>query len=157
MYAAGRGDERLFNFTILAIATIATIVAVVQNFDFVTSIFRRGKKPSRNGELTQQIEKLKASENPLKEDQHFIDAVLNTAPVIILILDANGGIVRFNRYMETLLGYVLEEVKGKSWFDVLLPEQTRNEMRNALFRHQMRYARGDRSFRSLIAMVNAAI
>ncbi len=59
----------------------------------------------------------------------FAEAVLDTAQVIMLLLDTNGRIVRYNRYIEELSGYSLEEVQGKDWFKTFLPEQDQRVVR----------------------------
>ncbi|MEX1028311.1 MAG: ATP-binding protein [Candidatus Paceibacterota bacterium] len=58
--------------------------------------------------------------------------LLDLAPTIILVLDREGRIVRFNRFMETLCGYRLEEVKGKDWCDTFLTDQDGPHVREAL-------------------------
>jgi len=53
----------------------------------------------------------------------MIDADLfKTARCIILYLDADARIVNFNPYMEVICGYRIDDVKGKNWFDVFIPE-----------------------------------
>lgn len=65
-------------------------------------------------------------------DRAFERAVVDVAPVIALLLDADGRIVRFNAHMETLSGYALDEVKGEDWFDTFIPEHEQRRIR-ALF------------------------
>ncbi len=60
------------------------------------------------------------SENALREERSFAEGIINTAQVIILVLDIKGRIVRFNSYMEELSGYSLDEVQGKDWFTTFL-------------------------------------
>ncbi len=68
-------------------------------------------------------------EAQLRQQRDFSDRILETAQVIILILDPEGRIVRFNRFMEELSGYRLEDVQGQSWFDVFLPDANRAKIR----------------------------
>lgn len=56
----------------------------------------------------------------LRRERDFTGAVLNTAGTIILVLDRQGRIVRFNRTAETLTGYLFEEVAGKPFWEYFL-------------------------------------
>ncbi len=63
---------------------------------------------------------------------------MSTAQVIIKILDLDGGIVRFNPFVEEISGYRLEEMRGRDWFAAFLPAHERERMRQVF----MRCARG---------------
>jgi len=65
----------------------------------------------------------------LQEAHAFAENIINTAPVIMLVLDTEGKIVRFNPYLEELSGYSLEEAKGADWFSMFLPQEIATEMR----------------------------
>ncbi len=73
-------------------------------------------------------------------------SLLETAPVIALVLDTHGHIVRFNRYLEELCGYTLHEVKGRDWFDCFVPEPEQDRSRELLLQttHTLQ-VRGDSS------------
>jgi PAS domain S-box-containing protein len=62
----------------------------------------------------------KQAEEALREQSDFSESLIETAQVIILVLDTQGRIVRFNHYMEQLVGYDLDEVKGMDWFETFL-------------------------------------
>lgn len=53
-------------------------------------------------------------------EKDFAEGLIETARAIVLVLDTEGRIVRFNPYMEQLSGYRLEEVAGLDWFDTFL-------------------------------------
>jgi len=72
------------------------------------------------------------AEKELRRERDFAESLIETAPAIVLVLDAKGGILRINPYMEDISGYRLEEVKGKDWFSTFLPERNRNRMRRVL-------------------------
>ncbi|MEJ2346524.1 MAG: EAL domain-containing protein [Gammaproteobacteria bacterium] len=60
----------------------------------------------------------------LRKERDFIAAVLDTVDTLVLVLDADGRIVRFNRACEALTGYSFEELRGRYIWDVLLlPEE----------------------------------
>lgn len=65
----------------------------------------------------------------IKWQQSFSEQLLETAQVIILMLDGEGRIVRFNKYMEKLSGYSLKEVKGKDWFSAFIPDDIRDNIK----------------------------
>jgi len=87
-----------------------------------------GTKPTYE-ELEQRVTELAEAESRFRIEKAFSENLIDTAQAIILVLDIEGRIVRFNRYMENLSGYRLEEVKDKDWFTTFLPERDRNKIR----------------------------
>ncbi len=58
------------------------------------------------------------------EERDFISTVLDTAGALVIVLDLEGRIQRFNRACEVVSGYRFEEVKGRPFWDFLLaPEE----------------------------------
>ena len=78
------------------------------------------------------ITQRKQTELELESERDFNNHLVETAPLIIMILSKEGKIIRFNNYMERISGYLSDEVKGKDWFDLFLPEADREKMK-ALF------------------------
>ncbi len=76
------------------------------------------------------VKKREESERKLRKEHDFSMNLLETAQVIILVLDTNGRIVTFNPYMEQVSGYKLDEVKGRDWFTTFLPECDYDKIRN---------------------------
>ncbi len=72
-------------------------------------------------DMTERLE----ARDALRRERDFAESLIATAPVIILVLDPEGRIVRFNPFMAELTGYRLEEVQGKDWFTTFLPEHER--------------------------------
>lgn len=68
----------------------------------------------------------------LIREPNFAESLIETAQAIILVLDPDGRIVRFNPYMETISGYRLQEVQGKDWFSTFLPASDQSRIK-ALF------------------------
>jgi len=66
----------------------------------------------------------------LQKERDFVENLFNTAQTVILVLDTEGRIVRFNRYMEGISGYMLAEVRGKDWFSTFLPAEDRTRTRD---------------------------
>jgi len=59
----------------------------------------------------------------LKKERNFISTVLDTAGALVMVLNRQGRIIRFNRACEQTTGYIFEEVKGKYWWDLFLPQE----------------------------------
>jgi len=73
-----------------------------------------------NPMVLRDISERKRAEEALREQRDFSESLIETAQAIILVLDTQGRIVRFNPYMEELAGYDLDEVKGMDWFETFL-------------------------------------
>ena len=71
----------------------------------------------------------KEAEDDLRRERDFAEGLIETAQVIILVLDTQGQILQFNPYFEALSGYPLEETQGKNWFDAFVPESEREAQR----------------------------
>ncbi|MDD1679790.1 MAG: PAS domain S-box protein [Methanomicrobiales archaeon] len=72
-------------------------------------------------DLTEQ----KKGEADLRRERDFIDATLHTLNALVLVLDREGRVVRFNHACEVQTGYSEEEVKGQIFWDIfLIPEET---------------------------------
>jgi PAS domain S-box-containing protein len=63
----------------------------------------------------------------LQNERDFIDAVIQTSGALIIVIDKNGKIIRFNKTCEFLTGYTADEVIGRTVFDLfILPEEREN-------------------------------
>ncbi len=60
-------------------------------------------------------------EGALKEERDFSAAVLDTAGALVVVLDAQGRITRFNRACERLTGYAAAAVLGRTCSEFLIP------------------------------------
>jgi PAS domain S-box-containing protein len=70
------------------------------------------------------ITELKQAEEELQEERNVLSAILDTVGALIVVLDPQGHIVRFNRACELTTGYRFEEVRGKYVWDLfLMPEE----------------------------------
>jgi PAS domain S-box-containing protein len=72
-------------------------------------------------ELTREIAEREKAECELQTQIDFAEGIIQAAQAIILVLDIEGKIVRFNPFTEKLTGYQLGEVRGKDWFSTFLP------------------------------------
>jgi len=58
------------------------------------------------------------------EEQELMSAVLDTTGALVVVLDTQGRIVRFNRACERTTGYFLDEIRGRYvWELFLIPEE----------------------------------
>jgi PAS domain S-box-containing protein len=70
------------------------------------------------------ISDLKRIEEELQEERNFVSAILDTVGALVVVLDGEGRILRFNPACELTTGYSMEEVQGKRIWDLfLLPEE----------------------------------
>lgn len=83
----------------------------------------------RNNELIEAQDELRSLNDRLEDlveertaeliaERDFAEVILDTAQAIILVLDKNGRIIRFNPYFAALSGYKLDEIKGRDFFDI---------------------------------------
>ncbi|MDD1662169.1 MAG: PAS domain S-box protein [Methanomicrobiales archaeon] len=67
----------------------------------------------------------KAVEAELRRERDFIDATLHILDALVVVLDREGRIVRFNHACEALTGYTESEVRGRPFWEIfLLPRET---------------------------------
>ena len=69
--------------------------------------------------------RLEQAETRLRREHEFSDAILGTSGALMLVLDASGGIVRFNHACEVLTGFTFQEVKGREFWEIFLAERDR--------------------------------
>src|ERR1700722_20766239 len=59
------------------------------------------------------ISDIKRIEEELQEERNFVSAILDTVGALVVVLDSEGRILRFNPACELTTGYAMEEVQGK--------------------------------------------
>jgi PAS domain S-box-containing protein len=73
------------------------------------------------------------AQSELRAERDFVSAILDTAPSLIMVLDAQGHIVRFNRACEELSGASMSEVAGHLFWDLpFIPDEDRTVIRDGL-------------------------
>jgi len=78
------------------------------------------------------ITQRKEAAEELTRERNFVSAVLDTAGALVVVLDPEGRIVRFNRACEETTGYSLEEVRDRFFWELfLIPEEV--DMVKAVF------------------------
>ncbi len=69
---------------------------------------------------------------PTVEQHRFLNTILNTVEALILVVDAEGRIVQFNRACEKRTGYAIDELRGQPFWSAVLDQSEAGEVR-ALF------------------------
>src|ERR1700686_3860719 len=70
------------------------------------------------------ITDLKRTEEALQEERNVVFAILHTVGALVVVLDPEGSIIRFNRACEQTSGYSFAEVAGhKIWDLLMVPEE----------------------------------
>jgi PAS domain S-box-containing protein len=70
------------------------------------------------------ITDLKQTEEALQKERNVVSAILDTVGALVVVLDQEGRIIRFNRACERMTGYSFAEVHGKFIWDLfLVPEE----------------------------------
>ena len=77
-------------------------------------------------EITERV----SAQAELRQERDFVSAILETAPSLVMVLDSQGCVVRFNRACEALSGMPLEEVRGRAiWELPFLIDEERTDIR----------------------------
>lgn len=101
-----------------------------------TRWFNSRLQPVRDGEgqttaallIAYDITPQKEAEMALIEERGFVDAIMDTAQALIIGLDTEGRIMRFNWACEALTGYSFGEVAGRPFWDFLLLKEEKAEV-----------------------------
>jgi formate hydrogenlyase transcriptional activator len=80
---------------------------------------------------------LKLSERALRGERDFTSAVLSTAGAMVVVLDREGRIMRFNRACEQLTGRSFEEVEGSIFWNLFVPPEEVKQVKAVFERLKM--------------------
>jgi PAS domain S-box-containing protein len=84
--------------------------------------------------VARDIGERKQAEKALRGERDFISAVIDTVGSLVVVIDRQARIIRFNRYCEQLTGYSIVEAQGRNLIDLLImPEEratTTHEFKN---------------------------
>lgn len=87
--------------------------------------------------IFEDITKRKEAETALVRERDFAESLIETAQALVLVLDTQGRIVRFNPYTQDILGYSLDKVRGKPWMETFMPEEEWSKT-TAMFKKALR-------------------
>jgi PAS domain S-box-containing protein len=97
-------------YTILTLA-----IAIVLTFVILCGIYSL---------IYHEITQRHWTEEALKKERNFIFAVLDTSSALVVVLDREGKIVRFNRACEQTTNYSFDEVRDRYFWNLfLIPEE----------------------------------
>ena len=120
--AARNGEKRFWHYQNVVKAGRASDPVVHGTAIDVTELIEANRSAYR--ELEQQAEALRRA-------KEYSDTLIRTANVMILGLDPEGRIEIFNEAAEKMTGYSEAEIRGRSWFDTVVPRKRFPETWNA--------------------------
>ncbi len=95
-------------------------------------------KPIRMTGTIADISSQKKVEAELIAERNFSKAVIDNAGALVVVLDRDGRICRFNRAAEQLSGYTFEDLQGKAIWETLLPPEEKDAIRELAFESHLR-------------------
>ncbi|OAT81890.1 hypothetical protein A6P54_10270 [Bacillus sp. MKU004] len=66
----------------------------------------------------------------LKEENNYLNTIMNTTQSIVLVLDKEGRIAHWNKFTEAFSGYLLEEVQYLTFWELFLEKDEENRIIN---------------------------
>ena len=118
------------NAEIIVITGYADMDSTIAAFrDGATDYILKPINPEALRKSVQRIAQRRHIETELLREQKFADVILNTAEAVVLVLDLEGKIIRFNPYFERISGWTLRTCLGKDWFEQCLPSNDRQRYR----------------------------
>ncbi|MBN2192176.1 MAG: PAS domain S-box protein [Polyangiaceae bacterium] len=78
----------------------------------------------------------RTAEDAHRREHALTASLIDTAPILIAVLDSAGRVIRANRFAETISGYSLDELLGQSWVDTVVHAGDRSRSEH-LFRQAM--------------------
>ena len=73
----------------------------------------------------EEITERKHAETALRRERDFAEGLIDTAQVVVLVLDGAGRVVRVNRFLEQIAGYQADQIRGADWFTRCVPARDR--------------------------------
>jgi len=80
--------------------------------------------------ILRDVSEQRAIEATLRVERDFAARLIETAPMIVLVIDPRGRIERFNAFLEQLSGHTLDSVRGRDWIETFVVERERVAMRS---------------------------
>ncbi|HEY0404754.1 MAG TPA: PAS domain S-box protein [Pyrinomonadaceae bacterium] len=105
VFINGLQSGAVWQLSLLVVISFLLIVALV----FVLRSFKRDLLRRRQSQLE------------LQQERDFGKAIFDTVSAIVIVLDGQGRIVRFNRACEQLTGYTFAEVEGQVFWELFVP------------------------------------
>jgi PAS domain S-box-containing protein len=93
--------------------------------------------------MLHDLSEARQAERAWLAEKSLSDCLLETAEILILLVDEFGTVLRCNSYVLAITGYAASELQGQSWSRLLLPEEDREAGRHLL--HEARTSGTSRS------------
>jgi len=97
--------------------------------------FHLGKMPFYTA-IIREVSERQALVDSLRSERDFAECLIDAAPVIVLVLDEKGRIVRFNRFLECVSGRRLESVRGGDWVSTFVAPRDQRRIRTLQARNR---------------------
>ncbi len=78
------------------------------------------------------ITDLKRTEEELEDERNIVSAILDTVGALVIVLDREGRIVRFNRACEQMTGQSSDQAHGQHIWDLFAVKEEREQFRTML-------------------------
>jgi len=113
----------------------ADLPSTIKTFKLgVTDFLLKPVNPDVIRQTVARIVRQRQTEVDLRRQEHFAKTVLDTAEALIVVLDIEGRVVRFNSHFTHVTGWQLSELEGKDYFTCCIPEDERSELREVFFK-----------------------
>jgi PAS domain S-box-containing protein len=76
------------------------------------------------------ITELKQVQEELQEERNLVSAIFDTVGALVIVLDREGRIVRFNRACEQMTGYSVKESRDQHIWDLFVAPEEAGEFKN---------------------------
>jgi PAS domain S-box-containing protein len=90
-----------------------------------TAIVDLGDGRPRHQGIVIDITERKQREEAQREAEHRLRGILDRVQLVAVMVDAGGRVTFCNSYLLSLTGWTREEIVGRDWFDLLVPEPDR--------------------------------
>lgn len=90
------------------------------------------------------ITELKRVQEELQEERNVVSAIFDTVGALVIVLDREGRIVRFNRACEQITGYSVEDAKGNFIWDLFVTPEDGAEFKKSFFKTRDNLSRSER-------------
>jgi two-component system, cell cycle sensor histidine kinase and response regulator CckA len=83
-----------------------------------------------NRKLAGEIAERQRAEEALRASERRFRELLETAQMVAIILDREGNVTFCNDFLISLTGWSRDEVLGRNWFDIFLPDEVTTQVKS---------------------------
>jgi len=81
-------------------------------------------------ELHKEVDERQQAEKALRQEKNKAQRYLDIAGVIFVVIDADQNVSLINKKGCEISGYTQEEITGRNWFDMVIPEKERDVVKD---------------------------